>query len=134
MLTNGNYIKKDAWGRLLIYSYSRGSEIIHYTVPFSVRIFINIYQKYLIAIRPFRISIHNGLRSEVGSRIGLKQSPTLRKYKFVFLNTTFVEKYKYCFNNTKIVLIIIQLNYLGGANTLWPTNQFCKKSFARAVP
>ncbi len=34
-------------------------------------------QKFLIAIQTFWISIRNGLRSGIGSRIGSKQSPTL---------------------------------------------------------
>jgi hypothetical protein len=36
-----------------------------------------------------------------------------RKYKFVFLNTIFVEKYKFCINNTVVLL-------LGYPKTLWP--------------
>jgi hypothetical protein len=43
-----------------------------------------------------------------------------RKNKFVFLNTIFVEKYKFFINNTKFVLMITNVLLLGGANTLWP--------------
>jgi hypothetical protein len=40
------------------------------------------------------------------------ENTNCRKYKFVFLNTIFVEKYKFCINNTTVLL--------GGAKTLWP--------------
>ena len=39
----------------------------------------------------------------------------IRKYNFVFTNTIFVEKYKFCINITAILL-------LGYPNTLWPGN------------
>jgi hypothetical protein len=44
------------------------------------------------------------------------QSPkntNFRKYKFVFLNTIYVEKYKFCINNTVELL-------LGSPKTHWP--------------
>jgi hypothetical protein len=46
------------------------------------------------------------------------ENTNYRKNKFVFLNTIYVEKYKFCINNTVVLL-------LGGANTLWPKFLLC---------